>query len=153
MRIKKLVSTTSIRTTFYSVNLQDAIDAMTKTHENVWLIESLKMLGWDAINFKVALFGSDVIEDVLYICETDGADIIINNKPTDPELALTNYSIEDLQEYIQPATDDIILRYITTYEIKLPDFDKWAPEMLTSTTGKRYTFTELVEGAAVFERS
>lgn len=150
MKIMKAISaaTQPTRTTFYKTELKDAIRVLSDNSENPWLIAALNKLGWGAINFKTSLFGSKVFSKTLYICETDGSDILVNNKSVDPESALEDYDISDLGDYIQPATDEIILRYITTYEIKTPDFDKWAPELL-ETSG--YTFTDLSSAATEFD--
>ncbi len=128
-------------TTFYAVTLEQIIDTYSKPDNNVWIMQSFIESGWDAIDYDNNLFGSQIIDDVLYICVTDGRDIIIDDENVDPEEALELYDIDDLGEYIQPASDQVIKKYITEYELNMPDFDKWAPSMISS----KYDFTKLVD--------
>ena len=86
--------------------------------------------GWDALDFKHNLFGSEIIDDVLYICKTDGYEIQINGEDVEPEFALEDYSVEELSAYIDDADDDIITNSITTYELKPIDLDEVSLRLL-----------------------
>lgn len=72
------------------------------------------------------MFGSAVFEenneDVIYICVTDGYEIEVDGEMVDPEEALENYAPIYLENHIQDANDDVIMRNITPYE--LADFDE-----------------------------
>lgn len=145
---RAITAATSAGTTYYRATLQDVEDAIQNdTAANIWILKSFQELGWDAIDFKHRLFGSQIIDNDLYICETDGRDINVNGDMIDPESALLDYDIRQLSAYVEDATDDIILRYITTYEIKTPDFDKWAPDLLDDGN----TFLQLADAAREFD--
>lgn len=132
-------------TTFYSVTLDRIIDYYSDSTRNVWIRQAFIERDWDAIDFDNNLFGSQVVDDVLYICVTNG-DMVVNETHIDPEEALEIYSPDEIAEYIKPATDDIIKRYITEYEIKMPDFDNWAITILND----GYDFAKLVKDCTDF---
>ena len=117
-------------TTFYATTAEDIIKAYDDNSSNIWVRQAFIEEGLDAIDYDNNLFGSVVIGDTLYICVTDGKEIEVNGTLVDPETALTDYTPDDLSEYTKNASADIIKRYITEYEIKSPDFDKWAIDML-----------------------
>lgn len=117
-------------TTFYATTAEDIIKAYDDNSSNIWVRQAFIEEGLDAIDYDNNLFGSAVIGDTLYICVTDGKEIEVNGTLVDPETALTDYTLDDLSEYTKNASADIIRRYITEYEIKSPDFDKWAIDML-----------------------
>lgn len=146
MNIIKAAEENTSRTTFYRATLTDVVNA-TAEDGNLWVAYALFIYGWGAINFKSHLFGSKVIDDVLYICDTDGRDILVDNETVEPEMVLEEYSIEDLEFYIKDATPAVINRFITSYEIKTPDFNKWAPDLLK----QGYTFIELAEDMEDFQ--
>lgn len=136
-----------IGTTYYRVTLDDIESVMQdSTDANIWILKSFQELGWDAIDFEHNLFGSQVIDNVLYICNTDGRDIDVRGEKVDPETALDDYKLSDLSTYIEDADEEIILKYITPYEIKTPKFNNWASELLKD----GYTFTDLVNDAQEF---
>lgn len=128
-------------TTFYKLKLEDLIEILKKLKSNVWVIKAFQELGWDAIEMDNNLYGSKIIEGVLYLCVTDGYEIQVGDELYDPEAALESFDIEDLEQYIQEATEDVVDKYITEYEIKSPDFNGWAKSMLMD----GITFTELVQ--------
>ncbi len=134
-------------TTYYRVTLNDIESVMQdSTDANIWILKSFQELGWDAIDFEHNLFGSQVIDDVLYICNTDGRDIDVGGEKVDPEIALDDYNLSELSDYIEDADDETILKYITSYEIKTPKFNNWAAELLKA----GYKFTDLVTDAQEF---
>lgn len=136
-----------IGTTYYRVTLDDIESVMQdSTDANIWILKSFQELGWDAIDFEHNLFGSQVIDDVLYICNTDGRDIDVRGEKVDPEIALEDYNLSELSDYIEDADDETVLKYITPYEIKTPKFNNWASELLKD----GYRFTDLVDDAQEF---
>lgn len=134
---------TSIGTTYYEVDIDDALDAIEKSDGNIWILSVLRSDGWDALDLDNNLFGSRVIDDKLYICQTDGQDIQVDEELVDPEKALDKYSIEELSAYIQPADDDTITKNITGYEISFSDVEKVAKELLE----EGYSFNDIVRDA------
>lgn len=136
-----------IGTTFYQVSLKELQDSLKGSDANIWMQKAFEEDGFDAIEFKHSLFGSRVIDDILYICITDGYDITVNGKEVDPETALDYYNPEtELSDYVKLADDDIIMENITEYEMKPIDFDKWAADLL-----KDYSFMDLVKAAKDFD--
>lgn len=133
----------SIGTTFYSADLKTVQEVLKSNHLNLFAQYSIDEYGWDAIDFKHNLFGSEVIDDILYICVTDGQDINIEGKSVDPESALTEYDVSSCEDYIQEATDDIILKHITVYEVIVDDIDTAALELLK----QGESFEDLMEAA------
>lgn len=134
-------------TTFYSASADDIIEAYGDVTLNVWVRKAFIERGLEAIDYDRNLFGSKVIDDVLYICVTDGQDIEVDGELVNPEEALEIYTPYELSEYIRPASKDIISRYITEYEIIIPDFDNWAIDLLNDV----YDFSKLVKDYQEFE--
>lgn len=122
----------SVGTTYYMVDLDEAIDILDNDKSNCWVFISLRENGWDCLDMDNNLFGSAIIDDTLYICITDGSDVYVDGKAVDPEEALEEYDVEDLADYILPATDKIVERYISPYELKTPDFNELAPLLIES---------------------
>ena len=99
--------------------------------------------GFDAFEID-NMYGSKLIGDILYLCVTDGNDIIVNGEEIFPEDALDMYDISALSAYIQPGDDDVIDRYVSTYELKPIDINDVAPDILDQGA---VDFTEVVEWA------
>lgn len=133
-------------TIFYRISLDDVIKYFDSPKQNVWVWKSFVEEGWNCINFENSLFGSAVDGSDLYLCVTDGMEIDVNGEAVDPELALEEYDLDELSEYILPGNDGIIRRYITDDEINTPKFDKWAPDLLD----EGYNFTDIVKDAEEF---
>lgn len=129
---KSITAATQSGTTFYKCTLDQVIEALKKADSNIWLQYVINEYGWDALDFKHNLFGSEIIDDVLYICKTDGYEIQINGEDVEPEFALEDYSVEELSAYIDDADDDIITNSITTYELKPIDLDEVSLRLLES---------------------
>lgn len=104
-------------TTFYAITKESLSRAFDDDDVNVWLKAVVDEEGFDALDLENNLFGSKVIGDTFYLCITDGRDILIDGKATDPEEALDKYSPEQLSDFIAHATEKLIRRYITEYEI------------------------------------
>ena len=134
-------------TTFYSATVDDIIDAYGDMTLNAWIRQAFVDRGLDAIDYDHNLYGSAVINDVLYICVTDGYEIEVNGEEVDPEESLSEYTPEELSDYIEPATAEIIRRNITEYELKTPDFESWAIDLLRY----GYAFSKLVTDYMDFE--
>ncbi|MCM1222054.1 MAG: hypothetical protein NC548_47050 [Lachnospiraceae bacterium] len=134
-------------TTFYSASAEDIIDAYRDETLNVWVRKAFIEEGLDAIDFDHNLFGSKVIDDMLFICVTDGQDIEVNGELVNPEEALEIFTPDELLEYTRQASKNVIRRYITEYEIKIPDFDNWAVDLLND----GYDFSKLVKDYQEFE--
>lgn len=154
MKISKSTITATIKpaktkgTTFYKATVDDIIKAYSDKNTNVWIKALFKDIGFDAINFEKGLYGSKVIDDALYICETDGHMVDVDNYKYDPEEMLEDISLADIEDMIQDATPDIIRRHITEYEVYMPDFDKLAIDLLKD--GE--SFSELVRYYQEFEK-
>lgn len=133
--------------TFYYTDLDNAREVLKNNDLNIFAQYWLDQYGWEAINLKDNLFGSQIIDDLLYICVTDGSDIKINGKAVDPESALEKYGVEACSAYIEPAPDDIITRYISEYEIDITDFEEAAMELLKD----GYSFEELYKAAKDYD--
>lgn len=127
--MKRYVSSSTITaatrhgTTYYKASLDQILQVLKKENANVWLIGALQDSGFDALDVQNRLFGSRVINNDIYICVTDGYDITVNGQTTDPETALDDFDVEELSNYISDATDEIIHRYITVYELDFSNFD------------------------------
>lgn len=150
MKIKKKSSITAssriIGTTFYEMNLYDAIDAI-KEHGNIWVAKALAEFGWNCVNLQDDLCGSRAIGDTLYVCVTDGNEISINGELVDPETVLEDYELSDIEHLIEPADGDDIVHYITEWDIDTPNFNKLAPELIA----EGYKFTRLVSDYEDFD--
>jgi hypothetical protein len=130
-------------TTFYKVTLEQLKDAFSNDNimNNILILGAIDVQGFNALNLK-ALFGSVVVEDILYLCKTDGNEIEVDGKLINPEYAIEEYGIESIQSMIQDSTPEIILKDVTEYEIA-PDFDEVALYLLNS----GHSFHSLVEAA------
>lgn len=139
----------STGTTYYSATLDKIIKAYEGYNKNIWVWNAFKRYGFYAIDFDHNLYGSAVVDDTLYICVTNGQDIEVNGEYIDPEDAFDKYTPEDLADYIKPATDKIIERYITEIEIEEPDFTKEAYYILEHDID--VDFKDLVDGYEPFK--
>ena len=135
-------------TTYYKITLEEAIDAY--KYENSIVFGALTLYGWEAIDVHRYLIGSDIVDDVLYLCVTDGIDIEIDDDWSetgliDPEEALAAVGPEVLQNYIEPATPEVILKHLSPYDLADNiDLDEIALRLLKD----GYTFTTIVTAAA-----
>lgn len=125
-KLQSVTAASNIGTTYYRATLDNVIQTLTRNDANIFLLYLIEEDGFDALDFKKHMFGSAVFEenheDVIYICVTDGYEIEVDGEMIDPEEALENYSPRYLDNRIQDANDDIIMRNITPYE--LLDFDE-----------------------------
>lgn len=132
-------------TTFYKITEDQLLKFYDKI-DNQILRFIVSNNGFDAFNVDL-MYGSKLINRVLYLCVTDGRDIEVKGKMVDPESALDDYGISGVSDYVEDGTDDIIQRYITFYELNLTkDFDlnKVAYDIIS---GNYADFTQVVKDA------
>lgn len=143
---KNIFAAEDMGTTYYTTDINQILDFLKNEDANIWLIGSFELDGLDALNLETNLFGSKIIEDILYICVTDGSDINVNGDMIDPESALDDYDVEELSAYIRPADDEILRSWITVSEIYEPDMNEMAPRLMD----EGYSFVDLMEDAKEF---
>lgn len=127
------------------------IDVLKKAaeDENILLKTLIDEEGWGAINID-GMYGSKVIGDTLYYCETDGEPIQVNGQEVDPEEALEEFQVDDLSDFIYDPSEDEIKKMISEYDIMPFDIDAIAEELITS---HKATFYELYQAYKEFEKS
>lgn len=123
---------TARSTVFYEITLDQLLDYY-ESDSNFVVTAIINQYEFDAFDLSL-MYGSAVIEDALYVCVTDGEDIVIDGYKADPEDALEEYDLDELEAFIEPATDEIIKRYASPYEFNLSkiDVDEIAAELLQS---------------------
>ena len=120
-KIISAASDTTIGSKLYEITLPEIEDAY--KDKNRFIYEYIKDEGWDAINFK-SIFGSDVIDDKLYLLVTDGKLIRSELGDIDPSTMLQEFSIEELDFLIERnVTPDFIRTKLSLYEFHLKDMD------------------------------
>ena len=119
-RTKIIASEDIAGTVFYKVTPELLNEYMDEPDLNLYVKQELIDRGFAAIDIK-KLYGSAEIDGDLYICVTDYNDIEVDGNLVDPEEALEEYSVDQLQQYIQPATLDILHSNITEYEVDFED--------------------------------
>lgn len=128
-------------TKYYLITLKHAINVAMDM--NLLMSQALIMNGWDSVDVD-KLPGSMIIDNSLYLCVTDGYAIEVNGeKDVDPEAALSEFSLEDLDEYIEVASDKIISERLTPYEVDKFDIDEAAYQLLKD----GYSLEELVSAS------
>lgn len=133
-------------TTFYQASEED-IERYYHNSDNCIIEYLIHSQGLEAFDLD-SMYGSAIIDDMLYVCVTDGDYIAVGDDlEVNPEEALETYDLEDLQSYIRPITNAIIRRYVSQYEMEFPDIDDLALEMLE----KDYSFTQIVKAAIELE--
>lgn len=126
-------------TIFWKTDLDQIQEALEDS--NPFIRVALSLDGYKAIDFRYNLFGSYVDGDTLYICQTNYDPIMVNGEETNPETAMEDFGPEALSNYIQDASDDIVRRYITIYEVTNFDVDEVATELIQD----GYSFRELID--------
>lgn len=109
------------------------IDAFVESSNNIWLAAYVKDKVFDVLDLERNLFGSKIIDGILYYCEKNMDKIEIDGKTIDAEDALDEYSIEDLSMYIDvenPMSPDDILSTFTYYEMYPIDWDEYAKDLI-----------------------
>lgn len=118
-------------TKYYGITLDDALTAHRSTG-NIWVYGALLKDGFNALNIA-DMWGSKVFGNTLYVCDTDGEDIKVGDHYINPETALEEESLSNLQEYIiENPTDKKICDLISEYELdyKYLDIDEIARTLL-----------------------
>lgn len=109
------------------------IDAFVESSNNVWLAAYVKDKVFDVLDLERNLFGSRIIDGILYYCEKNMDKIEVDGKTIDAEDALDEYSIEDLSLYIDvenPMSPEDILSTFTYYEMYPIDWDEYAEDLI-----------------------
>lgn len=108
-----------IGTTWYRVTPLQFSEFIENRESNLFIMYAANTEYFDALNLS-QMFGSAVYDEDLYICESDGQPIVVGSDPdVDPETAFEIYTAEDLEAYIQDATEKILLKYITYREFDI----------------------------------
>lgn len=135
-------------TVFYETSIDDIIDTLENYDSNLFLMNELQQNGLDAINLHNTLYGSAIIDGMLYICVSDGYNILVNDEEVNPLTALNTYDLNDLSAYIQDTNQDIIHRYITLYEVPVENIESATEYLLKigySLKAITSAYNELVE--------
>lgn len=109
------------------------IDAFKESSNNVWLAAYVEDKIFDVLDLERNLFGSKIIDGVLYYCEKNMDEIEVDGKTIDAEDALDEYSVEELSMYIDvenPMSADDILSTFTYYEMYPIDWDTYAENLI-----------------------
>lgn len=109
------------------------IDAFTDSSNNVWLAAYVEDKVFDVLDLERNLFGTKIIDGILYYCEKYMDEIEVNGKTIDAEDALDEYSVEELSPYIDvetPMSADDILSTFTYYEMYPIDWDEYAEDLI-----------------------
>lgn len=110
-------------TVFYKITERELKDYYSDQLDNEVLRYLVLTYGFETFDID-KLYGSyfDPNTDTLYLCITDGAYIQVgDNTEVNPEEAFDDYSEEELASYIQPVNDEVFPRYLSGYEVNLPD--------------------------------
>lgn len=129
-------------TTFYYITEDDLLKFYDK-NDNGILRFIVDRDGFDAFDLD-KLYGSQLFGDILYLCVTDGNEIMVDGELVAPEEVLDIYTPEDISEYEKHANDGIIRRYLSEYEMKEVDLDDVAFDMINDGYAD---FTEVVKWA------
>lgn len=130
----------NVDTVFYKTTVNDVKKYLKK--ENIWLKMVFDLYEWNCININDML-GSKIIDNVLYICESDFAVFEIDGEDVDPVSMLSDFDIDEIQDFIEPVTTDILKQRLTHYEFKIKDINEIAFDLIVS----GYDFKEIVEAA------
>lgn len=128
---------------WYKITREDLLNNML-WKDNVWISERLKYYPLDdAINIE-DLDGSYATEDTLYFLVTDYSPIIIDGEEIEPEEALEEYSLKDIENYINDNPPKDIIQRITDSDISWAgiDIDTFAKDLLDIES-----FSKVVEDA------
>ena len=130
-------------TTYYKITLDEAKSAY--EDENSIVFGALNLYGWEAINVYRYLIGSEIVDNVLYLCVTDGNEIESDGELLDPEEAMAAVGPDYLQSYIASATPEIIIKQLTPYDLS-DDVD--IDEVVLNLLEDGYSFYDIVKDAA-----
>ena len=137
----------TIGTTYYRLTEDDVIEGLEQKECNIFAKSVFDSVGWDCLNFQKNLFGSKLIDNVLYVCVTDGKKINIDDYEVDPEKALNDFEIEELEDYIEDGTPETVRRFITTHEMNKFDVEQVSINLLE----EGYTLKQVFDAATEAE--
>lgn len=113
-------------TTFYVIPAEKLVKALDKSKRNLnkFFIDIIRYTDLTCLNID-DLYGSqiDEVNNVLYLCISNGQPIQVNGEEVDPFEALDKYTIEDLSQYTKQPDDKVILDHISIYELNPDVFD------------------------------
>ena len=130
------------RTVWYEADLDMVRNALRE--ENLILYGAIQTHGFDAIkDIDMNIPGSyiDDVEGRIYICVTDGSQVVVDGEEVDPDEAMEEYGPEALAGYIFPATNQMIVNKLTSYEINNYDLDLVAQDLMDES----YSFIDMYE--------
>lgn len=136
-----VTAATKSGTKYYKVSKKDLFNALADNDANIWICDAIDSNGLDAIDLENNLFGSRIIDDCLYVCETDGRDILVAGEYVDPERALFDCDLNDLAPYIEEPEPDRWTKMITEHEVIIEDIDARGRAMITDSG---YGFIQVV---------
>lgn len=148
--MKRVVSSVSITaaeklgTTLYEVT-RDQLEAFYRDQDNMVATYLVDNYGFEAFDIE-HMYGSAIIDDTLYICDTDGDYVIVDDVDVNPETLLEDYDLSQLTEFLRPADEQVLKRYVSLYEMIVPkglSLDDIALELLNA----GHHFTTIVEDA------
>lgn len=142
--MKKLIlaqdTSSKFGTTIYRFSRDDVSDSLNS--RNIVMGAAFDTEGWNSINFK-NLPGSEVINNILYLLVTDGHEIEIEEEFEDPEDLLRMYRPDQLEDFIEDGTEEILKNYVTFYEMDI-DLDEAAYYLIHK---DNYSFTDVLKAA------
>lgn len=108
-------------TIFYRVTIDQAKEAIEDSDLNIFLKAAFDYYEWQCLDIEHGLHGSEVNNNILYLCDTNGDDILVDGREVDPISALDYYDIDELANYVKDATPNIIVDFLN--EDTITEFD------------------------------
>jgi hypothetical protein len=105
-------------TSWYPVTAEEFKDYVEDNIENVFLKYTANYDNFEALDLDL-MYGTRIVDDVLYICSSDGKDIRVGDEEVNPEFALDEYTPDELSAYMEDVTDKVLESHTT-----VNDFDK-----------------------------
>lgn len=116
-------------TTYYRVTEDQLLD-YAENSRNVVFRYLIEKYSFDALDLESKMFGSRLIDNVLYICDTDKQKIQVDGEFVDPERAIDNYDLDDLEAYIQDSNEHVLERFVDGRELKHVNVDHIFSDLL-----------------------
>ena len=105
-------------TSWYPVTRKQFTDFAEDNITNVFLRYTAIYDGFEALDLDL-MYGTKIVDDTLYICSSDGKDIRVGDEEVDPEIALDEYTPDELFAYMEDVTDQVLESHTT-----VNDFNK-----------------------------
>lgn len=135
-------------TIFWRFDLDETTRELEQLDGNLILIQRLYDVGWNALDDVERAYAAAIItdDDELIICESNFEPILIDGELVEPEEALQQYDVRDLEEagYVRDATASAVQKFITPYEMSTR-FD--LGEVVKELIDEDYSFQEIVDDA------